>query len=184
MTGISTHAYMFWVMQRLDSIEKTFSKVIAHNENIPDFKAGDKIVVKSKIKEGDKERVQAFEGVVIARQGRGAGASFTVRKISGGVGVERIFPFNSPNIVSIDRKSEGYVRRAKLYYIRDLDGKAARIQDKNIRLMESQGGHGASQGAKSSAKTSAKASEKATAPSDEGALENAEAPVEAKKSKK
>ena len=126
-------------MQRLDRVEATFSKNNNKAKEIPVFKAGDKVVVKSRIKEGDKERVQAFEGVVIARTGRGPASTFTVRKVSAGVGVERIFPLYSPNVVSIERKSEGYVRRAKLYYIRNLDGKAARIKDKNIRLMESQG---------------------------------------------
>ncbi len=125
-------------MQRLDRVETTFSKNNNKAKEIPVFKAGDKVVVKSRIKEGDKERVQAFEGVVIARAGRGPASTFTVRKVSAGVGVERIFPLYSPNVVSIERKSEGYVRRAKLYYIRDLDGKAARIKDKNIRLMETQ----------------------------------------------
>jgi large subunit ribosomal protein L19 len=125
-------------MQRLDSVENTFSKNNNKAKEIPTFKAGDKVVVKSRIKEGDKERVQAFEGVVIARTGRGPASTFTVRKVSAGVGVERIFPLYSPNVVSIERKSEGYVRRAKLYYIRNLDGKAARIKDKNIRLMETQ----------------------------------------------
>ncbi|MEZ4815965.1 MAG: 50S ribosomal protein L19 [Bdellovibrionota bacterium] len=122
-------------MQSLDTVNSAFNKAT----QLPEFKAGDKIVVKSRIKEGDKERVQAFEGVVIARGGRGVSATFTVRKVSSGVGVERIFPVNSPNIVSVERKVEGFVRRAKLYYIRDLDGKAARIQDKNIRLMEVKG---------------------------------------------
>lgn len=123
-------------MQSLDTVVSAFNKT----KQLPEFKAGDKVVVKSKIKEGDKERIQAFEGVVIARKGRGASATFTVRKVSGGVGVERIYPTYSPNIVSVERKVEGFVRRAKLYYIRDLDGKAARIQDKNIRLMEANGG--------------------------------------------
>ncbi len=129
-------------MQSLDSVVATFNGNIK-GKQLPEFKAGDKVVVKSKIKEGDKERIQAFEGVVIAKQGRGSSASFTVRKVSAGIGVERIYPLNSPNIVSVERKSEGFVRRAKLYYIRDLDGKAARIQDKNIRLMEANGGVGA-----------------------------------------
>lgn len=135
-------------MQSLDKVVAAFTK----NKELPPFKAGDKVVVKSKIKEGDKERVQAFEGVVIARQGRGPSASFTVRKVSAGVGVERIYPLNSPNIVSVERKVEGFVRRAKLYYIRDLDGKAARIQDKNIRLMEAKGASAAGATAKASKK--------------------------------
>lgn len=135
-------------MQSLDKVNAAFNK----NKELPPFKAGDKVVVKSKIKEGDKERVQAFEGVVISRQGRGVSATFTVRKVSSGVGVERIYPLNSPNIVSVERKVEGFVRRAKLYYIRDLDGKAARIQDKNIRLMETKGATAASVEAKAAKK--------------------------------
>jgi large subunit ribosomal protein L19 len=126
-------------MQFLDSVNTIFNTKVTKDKQLPQFKAGDKVVVKSRIKEGDKERVQAFEGVVIARKGRGASSTFIVRKVSGGVGVERIYPLYSPNIVSIERKVEGFVRRAKLYYIRDLDGKAARIKDKNIRLMETQG---------------------------------------------
>ncbi len=126
-------------MQSLDSVNAIFNSKVNKDKQIPTFKAGDKVVVKSRIKEGDKERVQAFEGVVISRKGRGASSTFIVRKVSAGVGVERIYPLHSPNIVSIERKVEGFVRRAKLYYIRDLDGKAARIKDKNIRLMETQG---------------------------------------------
>jgi large subunit ribosomal protein L19 len=138
-------------MQSLDKVVSAFNKT----KQLPEFKAGDKVVVKSKIKEGDKERVQAFEGVVIARKGRGASATFTVRKVSGGVGVERIYPTYSPNIVSVERKVEGFVRRAKLYYIRDLDGKAARIQDKNIRLMETGSAEGAAKATKKTKKAPA-----------------------------
>lgn len=142
-------------MQSLDTVVSAFNK----NKQLPEFKSGDKVVVKSKIKEGDKERVQAFEGVVIARKGRGVSATFTVRKVSGGVGVERVYPVNSPNIVSVERKVEGFVRRAKLYYIRDLDGKAARIQDKNIRLMEA--GGAAAEGAEAKTPKKAKKTEAA-----------------------
>ena len=146
-------------MQRLDKIESNLlgvTTVLSEKaKQYPAFKAGDKIIVRSKIKEGDKERVQAFEGIVIAKSnGVGVGSTFTVRKVSGGIGVERIFPTHSPNIVSIERKVEGFVRRSKLYYIRGLDGKAARIKDKNIRLMEAQGGAAAVAAAAAAAATS------------------------------
>jgi len=97
--------------------------------DIPQFKAGDTVVVEVKIKEGNKERIQRFQGVVIARKGGGATETFTVRKISNGIGVERIFPLHSPNISRIERVSEGRVRRAKLYYLRKLKCKAARIKE-------------------------------------------------------
>jgi large subunit ribosomal protein L19 len=107
--------------------------------DLPVFHPGDEVVVRSKIKEGDKERVQAFEGVVIARRGTGISATFTVRKNSFGVGVERTFTMHAPTIVSVERKKEGFVRRSKLYYLRELEGKAARIQDKNLKLKNAQG---------------------------------------------
>jgi large subunit ribosomal protein L19 len=111
-------------------------KCIQLKSDVPDFKSGDKIVVKTKVKEGDKERIQAFEGVVIARKGRGASETFTVRKVSGGIGVERVFPLHSPIIAGIEVKVEGFVRRGKLFYLRGLEGKASRIQDKNLKLSE------------------------------------------------
>lgn len=95
---------------------------------IPDFKAGDTVRIHAKVKEGDKERVQVFEGVVIRRKGHGVESTFTVRKISYGVGVERIFPIYSPLIDKIEIASRGKVRRAKLYYLRDLSGKKARLE--------------------------------------------------------
>ena len=98
--------------------------------NFPSFKAGDNITVNYKILEGNKERIQSFKGDVIKRQGTGATASFTVRKISDGVGVERLFPVFSPNIDSIVLNKVGKVSRAKLYYLRDRSGKSARIQEK------------------------------------------------------
>ena len=97
---------------------------------IPDFAPGDTVVVEVKVKEGDRERVQAYEGVVIARRNRGLNSSFTVRKISHGEGVERVFQTYSPAISEIQVKRRGSVRRAKLYYLRDLSGKAARIEEK------------------------------------------------------
>ncbi|HQR89500.1 MAG TPA: 50S ribosomal protein L19 [Caulobacter sp.] len=97
---------------------------------IPDFQAGDTLRVNVKIKEGERERVQAYEGVCIARAGAGIHESFTVRKISFGEGVERLFPLLSPNIESIEVKRRGVVRRAKLYYLRDRRGKSARIAER------------------------------------------------------
>jgi large subunit ribosomal protein L19 len=101
--------------------------------DLPDFRAGDTIRVHSRIKEGDKERIQVFQGVVIRKRKGGLGATFTVRKVSYGVGVERIFPLHSPNIDKIDVVSKGRVRRARLYYMRKLRGKAARIKEKRTR---------------------------------------------------
>ena len=97
----------------------------------PNFKAGDHIRVQVRVIEGDKERIQTFEGDVISLKGKGANKTFTVRKISNGVGVERIFPLHSPTIAKTDLVKEGSVRRAKLYYLRNLAGKAARIQSKS-----------------------------------------------------
>jgi large subunit ribosomal protein L19 len=94
------------------------------------FSAGDTLRVHVRIKEGEKERVQIFQGTVIAKRGSGTGATFTVRKMSAGIGVERVFPLHSPNLVKIERLREGSVRRAKLYYLRGLSGKSARITEK------------------------------------------------------
>ena len=99
-------------------------------QNFPEFRAGDTIIVKVKVKEGNRERLQAFEGVVIARRNRGFNSSFTVRKISHGEGVERVFSLYSPLIAGIEIKRRGDVRKAKLYYLRNLRGKAARIKEK------------------------------------------------------
>lgn len=98
--------------------------------DIPEFRPGDTIRVNVKVREGDKERIQGFEGVCIGRKGAGISETFTVRKVSNGVGVERIFPLHSPAILSIERVREGRVRRAKIYYLRKLSGKAARIPEK------------------------------------------------------
>ena len=98
--------------------------------DIPDFEPGDTVKVHVKVKEGDKERIQVFQGIVISRKGGGARQMFTVRKVSGGVGVERMFPLYSPSIDRIEVERHGRVRRAKLYYLRDLRGKAARIEEK------------------------------------------------------
>lgn len=101
--------------------------------DFPPFKAGDRVRVHVKVIEGDKERIQPFEGDVLSIRGGGLNKTFVVRKISSGVGVERIFSFNSPKITKIDVVKEGKVRRAKLFYLRKLSGKAARIKDKNVK---------------------------------------------------
>jgi large subunit ribosomal protein L19 len=98
--------------------------------DIPDFRAGDTVKVHAKIKEGDKERIQVFQGVVIRKRKGKMGATFTVRKVSYGIGVERIFPLHSPNIDKVEIVSKGKVRRGRLYYMRQLKGKAARIKEK------------------------------------------------------
>ncbi len=100
------------------------------SRKVPDFKPGDTVLVQVKVTEGDRERVQAYEGIVIAISNRGFNSSFTVRKISHGEGVERVFQTHSPSISDITVKRRGNVRRAKLYYLRDLAGKAARIEEK------------------------------------------------------
>ncbi|HSP00181.1 MAG TPA: 50S ribosomal protein L19 [Thioalkalivibrio sp.] len=99
------------------------------NREVPDFTPGDTVVVQVKVKEGNRERLQAFEGVVIAKRNRGLNSAFTVRKISHGEGVERVFQTYSPAVAEIQIKRRGAVRRAKLYYLRDLTGKAARIKE-------------------------------------------------------
>jgi large subunit ribosomal protein L19 len=99
-------------------------------DDIPEFAPGDTVKVHVRVVEGNRERVQVFEGVVIARRGSGAGASFTVRKVSFGVGVERTFPLHSPIIAKIERVTRGDVRRAKLFYLRDRVGKAAKVKEK------------------------------------------------------
>jgi len=96
-------------------------------ENLPEFKSGDNVRVHVRIKEGDKERVQVFQGDVVAKKGKGINGTFTVRKISAGIGVERIFPLHSPNVQKIQVMRKGSVRRSKLYYLRDRTGKSARI---------------------------------------------------------
>jgi large subunit ribosomal protein L19 len=100
------------------------------NKEIPDFAPGDTVVVQVKVTEGERERLQAFEGIVIAKRNRGLNSSFTVRKISHGEGVERVFQTYSPTVSAVEVKRRGDVRRAKLYYLRDRTGKAARIKEK------------------------------------------------------
>jgi large subunit ribosomal protein L19 len=111
-------------MKRIAQVEKSFRR-----DDHPHFGSGDTIKVHVRIKEGDKERIQVFQGDVISRRGGGLGATFTVRKISSGIGVERVFPLHSPNIAKIERVREGQVRRKKLYYLRELTGKSARIKE-------------------------------------------------------
>ena len=99
--------------------------------DVPDFRAGDNLKVHVRLKEGEKERIQIFEGLVIARKHGGVSETFTVRKISSGIGVERTFPLNSPSVAKVEVTRRGRVRRAKLYYIRGLRGKAARIRERS-----------------------------------------------------
>ena len=115
------------ILQTIEAEEK--ARLIAKRD-IPDFQPGDTLRVMVRIKEGERERIQAFEGVCIARAGGGVNENFTVRKISFGEGVERVFPILSPNIDAIEVKRRGVVRRAKLYYLRDRRGKSARIAEK------------------------------------------------------
>ncbi len=103
------------------------------SKELPEFSSGDTVVVQVRVKEGNRERLQAFEGVVIAKRNRGLNSAFTVRKISHGEGVERVFQTYSPLIDSIQVKRRGDVRRAKLFYLRDLSGKAARIKEKVVK---------------------------------------------------
>ena len=121
-------------MDMINALEKTQLKA-----KIPDFRVGDSIRVHAKVVEGDKERIQVFEGVVIGRQGAGIRENIRVRKLSYGVGVERLFPLHSPMIDKIERTRQGKVRRAKLYFLRALRGKAARIKEKERTLVSAAG---------------------------------------------
>ncbi len=112
-------------MSQLMNVERPYLKT-----DIPEFRAGDTIKVHVRVVEGNKQRIQVFQGVVIARRGGGTRESFTVRKISGSIGVERVFPLHSPSIDKIEVVRHGKVRRAKLYYLRELRGKAARIEER------------------------------------------------------
>jgi large subunit ribosomal protein L19 len=114
-------------VHQLAHLEKTFMK-----QDLPEFRPGDTVRVQVRIVEGNRERVQAFEGIVIAIQGSGARRTFTVRKVSYGIGVERIFPLHSPKIDAIQLVRRGQVRRAKLFYLRNLKGRAARIKEKRV----------------------------------------------------
>ncbi|WP_269714616.1 50S ribosomal protein L19 [Caulobacter sp. NIBR2454] len=116
----------------IKQLEQEEAQRLLSARKVPEFQPGDTLRVNVKIKEGERERVQAYEGVCIARQGGGIHESFTVRKISFGEGVERLFPLLSPNIESIEVKRRGVVRRAKLYYLRDRRGKSARIAERQM----------------------------------------------------
>jgi large subunit ribosomal protein L19 len=111
-------------MKQIEQLEKSYLK-----DDLPRFTPGDTVKVHVRIKEGEKERVQVFQGTVIGRRGSGAGATFTVRKISSGIGVERVFPLHSSNVAKVELIRSGSVRRAKLYYLRSLTGKSARIKE-------------------------------------------------------
>lgn len=123
---------VLWRLQEVNDEMKTLDGIDAASikDDIPAFRAGDTLKVHVKVVEGNKTRVQIFQGVVIARAGSGVTESFTVRKVSYGVGVERIFPLHTPIIEKIELVSRGDVRRAKLYYLRDLRGKKAKIREK------------------------------------------------------
>jgi large subunit ribosomal protein L19 len=112
-------------MNRLDFVESRTLR-----RDLPPFRVGDTVRVHAKIKEGDKERIQVFEGVVIRRRGGSRAETFTVRKVSNGVGVERIFPVQSPLVARVEIKSRGFVRQSRLYYLRELSGKKARLHSK------------------------------------------------------
>ncbi len=117
-------------MNLIAQLEAEQAASLLQGKTIPEFRPGDTVIVNVKVKEGDRSRVQAYEGVVIARQGGGLNESFTVRKISYGEGVERVFPVHAPLIDSIKVVRRGKVRRAKLYYLRDRRGKSARIAER------------------------------------------------------
>jgi large subunit ribosomal protein L19 len=119
-------------MIELQQVELPYLKT-----DLPEFRAGDTVRVHVRVIEGEKERIQVFQGVVMGRRGGGTRETFTVRKISGGVAVERIFPLHSPSIAKIDVVRQGRVRRAKLYYLRSLRGKAARIDERRLERLES-----------------------------------------------
>jgi large subunit ribosomal protein L19 len=119
-------------MNVIEQLRKEEADRLLAARKVPEFRPGDTVRVNVKIKEGDRERVQAYEGVCIARSGQGIDESFTVRKISFGEGVERVFPVLSPMIDSIEVKRRGVVRRAKLYYLRDRRGKSARIAERQM----------------------------------------------------
>ena len=150
----------------LDAIDKSNRRTSA----LPEFRPGDSVKVWAKIREGEKTRLQAFEGVCIRRVSKGARSTFTVRKISYGVGVERIFPDNSPNIDKVEVIQRGRVHQSRLYYLRDLSGKAARIKEREGQQQEA---------VEAAAEASAEGAEGAAAEGGEGAGE-----AKAKKGKK
>src|SRR5258708_15333890 len=127
-------------MNKVDIIERTRLR-----KDIPPFRPGDQVKVHVKVREGGRERLQVFEGVVIARRGGGLRESFTVRKISFGVGVERTFPIHAPAVAKLEVVRHGKVRRAKLYYLRELSGRRAKIEERRNRIQEWQPEHAASE---------------------------------------
>ncbi len=116
-------------MNIIENLEKEQMEKLTEGKNLPNFKPGDTLKVHTKVKEGDRERIQVYEGVCIARKNDGLNSSFTVRKISFGEGVERVFPLYSPNVAKIEVSRIGKIRRAKLYFLRALRGRSARIAD-------------------------------------------------------
>jgi len=118
-----------WEAKKMDLIREVTQEYL--KTDIPDFRPGDNVKVHVRLKEGEKERIQVFEGLVISRKHGGVSESFTVRKISSGIGVERTFPLHTPSVAKIEVSRRGRVRRAKLYYIRNLRGKAARIRERD-----------------------------------------------------
>jgi large subunit ribosomal protein L19 len=143
-TSKGVHLPQKGLLDRVASVEKTTLR-----SDLPDYQAGDTVRVHVRIKEGEKERVQIFEGLIIARSNRGASRSFTVRKISHGVGVERIFLETSPKVAKLEVVQQGRVRRAKLYYIRKLEGKAARVE-RDVETLASAAASASAKEAKSS----------------------------------
>jgi large subunit ribosomal protein L19 len=150
-------------MNIIQQLEKEQAAAVAAMRPIPPFSAGDTVIVNVKVKEGERTRVQAYEGVVIGRSGGGLNENFTVRKISYGEGVERVFPVNSPLIDSIKVVRRGEVRRAKLYYLRDRTGKSARITERLSNEMEAQADAEVAAAAAASAAATAEAKAKAKA---------------------
>jgi large subunit ribosomal protein L19 len=129
-------------MNIIEELDKEQVAKLTEGRTLPDFEPGDTVQVNVRVKEGERSRVQAYEGVCIARDGGGLNQSFTVRKISYGEGVERVFPLYSPNIDSIKVVRRGKVRRAKLYYLRDRRGKSARIAERSERPTKGEPGKG------------------------------------------
>jgi large subunit ribosomal protein L19 len=158
-------------MNKTDLIERPFLRT-----DLPDFRPGDTVKVHVRVVEGNRERVQVFQGVVIRRSGGGARETFTVRKISFGVGVERTFPLHSPSISKLELVQRGRVRRAKLYYLRDLRGKKARIKERRIddaklAAMEAAAAEAAAEAEDDAAETEAAAASADDAPADDVVVE-------------
>jgi len=168
-------------MNMIEELEKAEVEKQTQGRTIPDFAPGDTVRVNVKVVEGTRERVQAYEGVCIARKNKGINSAFTVRKISSGEGVERVFPLYSPSIAGIDVVRRGDVRRAKLYYLRGLTGKKARISEKTDgfsgKLTTTEKADAAS--AKEKAKADARASGETKGKGKKAKQAKAEAPVEA-----